>query len=73
MWNWKEVETITKRGRPRKEEARRGQYRLRTNEEEEKMLDYIHENTGETKADILRRGLKTLYNLEKTRHYLDIQ
>lgn len=37
------------------------------------MLDYIHKSTGDTKADILRRGLKTLYNLEKTRHYLDIQ
>ena len=57
---------MAKRGRPVKEDARRGQYRLRMSEEEEAMLDYIQEQTGKSKAEIFREGLRRVYIL--TRH-----
>ena len=64
---------MNKRGRPAKEDAKRGQYRLRTGVKEEKMLDYLVEITGKNKAEIFREALRMLYNLEKTKHYLDSQ
>lgn len=54
-----------KRGRPRKKDARKGGYRLRLNQNEEKMLAFIMCQTRKTKADILRDGLKMQYNLAK--------
>lgn len=39
------------------------QYRLRISDEELDMLDEISTNTGMTKADILRKGLRMVYNL----------
>lgn len=64
---------MAKRGRPVKEDAKRGQYRLRMCEEDEAMLDFVCANTGESKAEVIRRGIKYAYNLEKARQILDTQ
>ena len=49
------------RGRRKSENSKNGQYRLRINDEESDMLEYISSKTGETKADILRKSLKIYY------------
>lgn len=57
-----------KRGRPLKEDAKRGQYRIRLSEEEENLLERMAEELGMTKADTLRQGLRllnTVYGNEK--------
>ena len=43
-----------KRGRPPLDDARRYQYTLHLNDEEQAMFDYVAERTGKNKADILR-------------------
>lgn len=48
------------RGRPKKEDTRRGQRRLRTDTTNEELLDYLCERTGKTKAEIIRIGLRIL-------------
>lgn len=62
-----------KRGRPKKEDLKRGQYRLRMSAEDEKMLAYICEKKGLTKAQIFREGLRMQYNLAKSLEILDSQ
>lgn len=55
-------------GRPLKEDAKRGQYRIRLSEEEENLLERMAEELGMTKADTLRQGLRllnTVYGNEK--------
>ena len=54
-----------KRGRPKTEDAKDYGYRLRMSGEDIAKLEYIHKKTGESKADILRRGLNMAYNLAK--------
>ena len=56
---------MAKRGRPVKEDTRRGQYLLKMNEEEKAMLDYIQEQTGKSKAEIFREGLRRVYILAR--------
>lgn len=55
------------RGRPKKENARKIGYLLRINDEEKAMLDYLSGKLRQSKADVIRKGLKILYNLEKYR------
>lgn len=62
--------TMNKRGRPVKEDSKRGKFQLRLSEEDEAMLDYIRKDTGETKAEAFRKGLKAYYHLVKTRNML---
>lgn len=54
---------MNKRGRPRSESAKDGQYRLRINDEETSMLEEISARTGKSKADILRTSLKIYYGM----------
>lgn len=54
---------MNKNGRPKSEDSRNKQYRLRMNDEESQMLDYISGKTGESKADILRKSLANYYEL----------
>lgn len=51
------------RGRPKKDNAKTGQYRIRLSQDEEAKLARISEETGVSKADILRKGLKMQYDL----------
>ena len=42
-------------GRPPKENSRDKQYRVRLNDEEDEMLSFCGEETGEAKSDILEK------------------
>ena len=46
-------------GRPKKEDSREKQYRVRLNDEEDKMLDYASRATGVRKSEIFRKALQT--------------
>lgn len=61
---------MSKRGRPVKEDGKHRKIQLRISEEEAKMLEYLCAETGENKSDTLRKGLRTLYNLEKHKSLL---
>lgn len=50
------------RGRPKKEDSRDKQYRVRLNNEEEEMLSYTSGLTGKQKSEIFRQALKDYYN-----------
>ena len=50
-----------KRGRPKTGTAKLEQYRLRMNAEELQMLDWCCQQTSKTKADVLRIGLRSVY------------
>lgn len=54
-----------KRGRPVSDESRKGQYRLRMNDEESDMLDDLSAKTGKDKADVIREALRIYSNLVK--------
>lgn len=47
-----------KRGRPKKNNSKNRNFRVRLTEEEYKLLDILSEETGKSKSDILRGGLK---------------
>lgn len=47
-----------KTGRPKLENARTRQYRLRLNDEEYEKLSYLSEKTGNSVSDILRFGVE---------------
>ena len=51
--------------RPVAERARRGQYRLRTNADEEEKLEYLSMKMGLPKSEVLRKALEMYYNLAK--------
>ena len=50
-----------KTGRPKLENARTRQYRLRLNDEEHEKLSYLSEKTGRSVSDILRFGVELQY------------
>lgn len=56
---------LAERGRKPKTDARKSVYQLRLSDVEARMLDYIFEKTGKSKAEILRDGLKSQYNLAR--------
>lgn len=49
-------------GRPKKEDSRDKQYRVRLNEEEEGMLEYASQATGVRRSEIFRIALQDYYN-----------
>ena len=51
-------------GRPPKEDSRDKQYRVRLNDEEDDMLSFCSEETGEAKSEIFRKALKSLREVE---------
>lgn len=63
--NKKKKEGIYMVGRPPKENSRDKQYRVRLNAEEENMLSFCSEETGEAKSDIFRKALKAYYENAK--------
>lgn len=52
-------------GRPRRDGSKTGRVELRISTEEEQMLNDLSELTGKSKSDIIRKGIKISYNLEK--------
>lgn len=62
---------MNQRGRPKKDSVRttvRGnRYEIRLSDEELDMLNQISEGTGEERSDILRKALKSSYNLYRCR------
>lgn len=52
-------------GRPRRDGSKTGRVELRISTEEEQMLNDLSELTGESKSDIIRKGIRMSYNLEK--------
>lgn len=59
------------RGRPKKTDAKRKQYRIRMSDEEMHKLKFISEKTGQSSADVIREGLRMYYNLTKFQHSED--
>jgi len=57
-------------GRPPKEDSRDKQYRVRLNDEEDDMLDFCSEETGEAKSEIFRKALKAYY--ENTKYFKNV-
>lgn len=50
------------RGRPKIEDSRDNQYRVRLNDEESRMLAYVSGKTGKQKSEIFRVALTEYYN-----------
>ena len=60
---------MKKRGRPVKEDAKRGKFQIRMSAEDEAMLNFVCERTGKSKTEAIRMALKAAYNLEKAKEY----
>lgn len=56
-------------GRPKKDDSRERQYRVRLNDEEEAMLDYASEVTGVRKSEIFRKALQEYFQKVKIQEY----
>ena len=54
--------------RPRAEDAKDNQYRLRMSDAELKKLDFCCEKLNKTKAEILREGLEFMYQKAQNGH-----
>lgn len=54
-----------KRGRPKKEDSKKYNYRLRLTKDEYERLDDLSKKTGETKIDLLLEGFRMVENLKK--------
>ena len=54
-----------RRGRPKIEEPKSRQYRLRLTEKEYEKLEYLAIRKKKTMADVLREGLTMVDNLDK--------
>ena len=49
---------MAKRGRPFKEDARKNQYRIRMNDDENNRLEKLSKSTGMGRADVIRVALE---------------
>lgn len=52
-----------RRGRPKKEDGKTEHFLLKMTREDRDNLDYMSFMTGESKSELLRKALKTYYNL----------
>ena len=59
-------------GRPKLENARRRQYRLRLNDEEFEKILYLMDTQNKKVSEILRHGIDIQYNLARAKEYLDV-
>lgn len=57
------------RGRPKKEDSRDKQYRVRLNDDEDEMLNYASGITGKQKSEIFRQALVDYYNKVRVNEY----
>lgn len=56
---------MDKRGRPAKEDGKTKTLKVRLTDSEEEKLLYLSMETGRTKSEIIRDGLKMVYNLQR--------
>lgn len=56
-------------GRPKKDNSRDSQYRVRLNDDEEAMLNYASRVTGIRKSEIFRKALQEYYQNVKIQEY----
>ena len=56
------LEVLSMAGRPPKDNSRDKQYRVRLNESEDRILQYVSEMTGKQKSEIFRNALEDYYN-----------
>ena len=54
-----------KRGRPCVDDSKKFQYRLRLDEGDNSLLEYLSMQTGLSKADVLRKGLELMDKIHK--------
>lgn len=54
-------------GRPPSTDPKKYQKRIRMSDEDVKILEYCCEKTGKTQADIIREGIREVYNKLKKR------
>lgn len=54
-----------KRGRPKKEETKSKEYKMRIGLEEEEMLEFLMYKEGAPKSEVIRKALKMYYNFKK--------
>ena len=52
-------------GRPKKEDSRDNQYRVRLNDDENEMLTYVSQMTEKAKSEVFRQALTELYHKTK--------
>ena len=57
-----------KRGRPKKDVSKTREFKLRLTDDEVKELEYVAYSSDISKSEVIRKALKMLYNLEKTRY-----
>ena len=57
-----------KRGRPKKDVSKTREFKLRFTDNEVKELEYVAYSSDISKSEVVRKALKMLYNLEKTRY-----
>lgn len=67
IFGYPKIKKIEKRccimvGRPKKDDSRDKQYRVRLNSEEDSMLKYASSKTGKLKSEIFRHALVDYYN-----------
>ena len=60
MYGQKRGDEMSPKGRPTNN-PKKGRFEIRTSEEEEKMLDYCCKVTGKKRTDIVRIGIKKVY------------
>ena len=54
-----------KRGRPKKEESKNKEYKLRIGAEEEEMLEFLTFKDDVPKSEVIRNALRMYYNFKK--------
>ena len=57
------------RGRPKMEDSRDKQYRVRLNTGEDAMLEYVSSSTGKQKSEIFRKALEEYYQKVRVAEY----
>lgn len=57
------------RGRPKKEDSRENQYRVRLNNAEDEMLSYVSSSTGIAKSEIFRKALSDYFAKVQLQEY----
>lgn len=65
--------TKQKRGRPIIEAPTQGVYKFRTTYEDRALMNFLEQNTGMSKSDILRKGMRMLYNNVKYKGGADMR
>lgn len=56
------------RGRPRKENSKTDQFRVRLDAEDRAMMEHLSVESGMSMSEILRRGLRIQYDMARFSH-----